>query len=441
MSPDPNNNNNNINNGGGSDSLDVTSLQKRQYAEDVDLWSRLGRVCVNRLDEMTKNATATNDPKGAYQMGEMEKEMIQQLHVMGVKEGILAGICTMILLRRGPILFSRYLYQRQMQNQYRTSTGQQPHSSSSSSSSSSSTYQLSKPPNLPPASNNGSNSSSNPFQRAAQQQQQGSSSTTGSSFPPPPPPSFEQWQNPRPRSFIIRSAWFGLDLTISLLAAASIGMAYTDTPKVQKQLEELPLIQGRSLVAEAFCDSLELEFNQVRREKHPSYERIIMAQKQQEQAGQELQFGNNSGNIRNQDSNQQQQQPPLSEYLTSLLIFVEHCQRRRAVEQEIRQSRGWTRNQKVAIEIPPPGVPRNGPRLALVQEDEQQGDGNGDFVVSAATNDDGGDWSISGDGGGGDEAMDDANRFVMDQGEDDNESQRKDNRKKNGGETPKRGWW
>jgi hypothetical protein len=435
MSSDPNNNNNNNHNNGGADSQDVTSIQKRQYAEDVDLWNRLRRVCANRLDEMAKNATA-NDSQGPYQMGEMEKEMIQQLHVVGVKEGILAGVCTMILLRRGPIILSRYLYQRQMQNQYRTSTGQQ--HSSSSSSSTSSTYQLSKPPNLPPSSNGSSsnNSTSNPFQRAAEKQQQQGSSSSAGSFPPPPPPSFDQWQNPRPRSFIIRSAWFTLDLTISLLAAASISMAYTDTAKVQKQVEELPLIQGRSLVAEAFCDSLELELNQVRHEKHPSYQRIVAQKQQQRQAGQDLQFP--TGNSKSQDTNQQQQQPPLSQYLESLLIFVEHCQRRRAVEQEIRQSRGWTRNQTVAIEIPPPGVPRNGPRLALVDNGDDP-----DFVVSAANNDDG-DWSLSGGERGGDEAIpiDDANRFVMDQGEDDDDkSQRNINRKKNGGETPKRGWW
>jgi hypothetical protein len=53
-----------------------------------------------------------------------------------------------------------------------------------------------------------------------------------------------------------------------------------------------------------------------------------------------------------------------------------------------------------------------------------------DFVVSAAT-DDGGDWSLSGGRGGTDEPMDDANPFVMDQGEDARENRRSGNRKKN----------
>jgi hypothetical protein len=50
-------------------------------------------------------------------------------------------------------------------------------------------------------------------------------------------------------------------------------------------------------------------------------------------------------------------------YLDHIQKFAENCQRRRYVERRIQQERGIIREE--TVEIPPPGVPKDGPRLVV----------------------------------------------------------------------------
>ena len=389
---------------------DREKLEKRrkEHMEDLDLFSRFQKAAVDRLDAM---ANMAEDSDTSWKMGESERELVRQLTGAGVKEGLVGAVATFVLLRRGPILLSRYLHHRQtirmqQQQQQMGNMGPTPTPPPTPPPPSSGSFQLSKPPNV--------GSANNPFQQsklptgAPQQQHQ------------------YEWKNPRPRSIVFRTAWFCVDVTMSLLAGASISIAYTDTDRIRRQIVEMPLLEGRSLVADAFCDSIELELNNIRREGHPAYQRLTK-QRQQEQD----EYSSSSASVlevvpsagrrysRRGDDAVDIGGTPVGPYLQDILTAVEHCQRRRYVEHEIRMDHGW--NKSHPVEIPPPGVPRNGPRLAL----ENSEDASNESASSAPEN-----WDNSST-----TDFDDPTQFVTDQ-----EEQMRNNGS-NSEDSNKKGWW
>ena len=388
---------------------DQIDVRRRHHKEDLDLFSRFQKVAVDRLDKMAQQDVS-------WEMGDSERELIRQLNGMGVKEGLVGGVATFVLLRRGPILLRRYLYQRkfgrqqtQMGNVPPTPPPQAPPGSS---------FQLSKPPPGP---------TSNPFQQ--------NSLPTGAQQLHHQ----NEWTNPRPKSFIVRSVLFCLDVTISLLAGTSISIAYTDTERIRRQLVEMPLLEGRSLVADAFCDTLEEELAKIRQEGHPSYKRLVQ-QRQQDQAT----YGSSSASVlevvpsvsrrysRNSDDDSDSSESPVAPYLQDILTVIEHCQRRRHVEHEIRLQNGWDKSHPVLI--PAPGIPRDGPQLPLLGNQGESSetttwdkDSSPDFADSSSTSDGSSndfDWTTS------------STDFVTDQEE---------QIKKDGGKSDepkkKKGWW
>ena len=168
---------------------DREKLEKRrkEHMEDLDLFSRFQKAAVDRVDAM---ANMAEDSDTSWKMGESERELVRQLTGAGVKEGLVGAVATFVLLRRGPILLSRYLHHRQtirMQQQQQQMGNMGPTPTPPPTPPSSGSFQLSKPPNV--------GSANNPFQQsklptgAPQQQHQ------------------YEWKNPRPRSIIFRTAW------------------------------------------------------------------------------------------------------------------------------------------------------------------------------------------------------------------------------------------
>jgi hypothetical protein len=147
---------------------------------------------------------------------------------------------------------------------------------------------------------------------------------------------------PRSGSFLVRSIWFMFDVTLSLMMAASTSMAYTDTEKFRQQIIDMPLIQGTSLTSEALCDPIVRELAKTRKENDPTFERL-------------------------QELNETGSPTPASTYLDNIIHFAENCERRRLMERKIRKERGLSKTDQV--EIPIPGVPRNGPRLVTTEND------------------------------------------------------------------------
>ena len=131
------------------------------------------------------------------------------------------------------------------------------------------------------------------------------------------------------------------------MMAASTSMAYTDTDKIRQQIIEMPLVEGRSLTSDALCDAIVQELYKVQAEKDPAYERL---QKLKKDEGIET---------------------PASYYLNGIVQFCANCERRRFVEQRLRQERGLSSTEPV--EIPSPGVDRTGPRLVKDINDDNDG--------------------------------------------------------------------
>lgn len=258
--------------------------QLKERKEEMLLFERFKRIASLQLEAMTRQSEESGIK---MQMGEQEKQVFRQMTGMGIKEGIAAGIVTFLVLRRGPIYVSRWIYQRRMAKQAQPPPGD-------------GSYQLSPP-------------TGNPFQTALR-------------------PDF-----PRSKNIVIRTIWFAFDSVLSLMMAASVSMAYTDTDRIRQQLVELPLLEGRSLTADALCDDIVQELQKIKGEQNPAYQRLVKL--------------NRTGG-----------KTPASFYLEAIEEFCQNCQRRRYVEQQLRQEQGLHDNEPVNITS---RIPSNGPRLLL----------------------------------------------------------------------------
>jgi hypothetical protein len=177
---------------------------------------------------------------------------------------------------------------------------------------------------------------------------------------------------PRSGNRFFRAGWFLLDATLSLMMAASVSMTYTDTDQIRKQLLELPLLEGRSLAADALCQEISNELSKVQQENNPAYRRLTKQQ----------QRNHHTTNHETTTTTTTTVSSPSSFYLQGIIDFSENCQRRRFVERRLRQEQGLGKQD--AVEIPPPGVPKDGPRLLVVfsknggEEEERVVYDNGD---------------------------------------------------------------
>jgi hypothetical protein len=303
--------------------------QLKERRDERLLFERFQNAATDRLNQLARQAEESKDGGGPrFTMGEEERRLISNMNGMGLKEGVVAGLATFLVLRRGPVYVARWVNRRRQQQTARQSQYYD-NSSTRTPPPQSDGYQLSDP-RVAVA---GTSVTSNPFLRAAAN------------------PESPRWR----RSFVARSIWFVFDVTLSLMTAASVSMAYTDADKIRKQILEMPLVAGRSLTADALCDDVVQELVKVQEEKNPTYERL-------------------------QRLSKEGRQTPASLYLQGIVQFCENCQRRRYLEKLIRQERGLESGQPV--EIPSPGVERNGPRLVV--------NSSGEEIVLDSSDDDGG---------------------------------------------------
>lgn len=276
--------------------LDKTmQVQLNERRDEQLLFERFKSVAANRMNQLSRQVEDGGGQK-SLTMGDEEKRIIANMNGRGLREGVAAGLATFLVLRRGPVYVGRWVRRRQLAG--RSTLHSTPGSG----------YQLSDPRTPTGA------TGSNPFQRSTS-------------------PEF-----PRSRSLVLRATWFMFDVTLSLMMAASVSMAYTDTDEIRRQILDMPLVSGRSLTADALCDDVVRELVMVQEEKNAAYERL-------------------------QKLNKRGTRTPASSLLEGIVQFCENCQRRRYVEKVIRQERGMGSTEPV--EVPIPGVDRNGPRLVV----------------------------------------------------------------------------
>ena len=307
---------------------DKLQQQLQHRREEMQLFQRFRMIASKKLEALANQSEKMGIE---YEMGEEEKRIFRQMHGMGLKEGILAGIVTFVILRRGPIVVAQRIHRRQQMQQdsagimHHRGTPQPPPTPPSSSSlppppRGDGSYQLSTP----------SQRSGNPFQTVR--------------------PDF-----PRPRNAFLRAIWFSFDSVLSLMMAASVSMAFTDTDKIRHQLLDLPLIEGRSLVCDALCDEISIELEKVREEENPAFLRL--------QSSMRSLHGHESNGGRNISSTATTPPSPAALYLDGIVLFSENCQRRRHFERRFRLEHGLGKADPV--KIPSPGVPKDEPRLVF----------------------------------------------------------------------------
>jgi hypothetical protein len=262
-------------------------LQKRlkENHEEALLLNRFKQVATSRLEEMALQSE-TSGVK--YQMGDQERKIFQSLYGMGITEGIVAGIVTFVVLRKGPVYIARYVYNRKMAAaQGGHPTPQHPSASpwTSPPPKTPDGYQFS----LPNSATGGNPTSHNPFQVGIRQ------------------------DYPRSRNWLVRSIWFAFDSLLSVMMAASVSMAYTDVDQIKDQIVKLPLAPGPSLTSDALCKAITKELALVRKENSPAYQRLLARRYRQHD---------------DHDSTKLSPPPPYSFYFQAIQEFGANCERR-----------------------------------------------------------------------------------------------------------------
>jgi hypothetical protein len=298
--------------------------------EEMELFARFREIAMTKFQQLARQSEETGTK---LKMGEEEQKIIYRNNGVGLKEGVAAGIVSFVVLRRGPIYMARYLQKRAMQQQQAQAQAQQ-HAATGA-----------KPP---PQS--GMNATKVPPPRGDGSYQLSTPNVANANNP------FQRVQNPEgpplaKGSIVRRSIWFAFDGLLSLMVAASVSMTYTDADKFRNELVEIPLVPGRSLVSDALCDDITAELLKVQQEDLPVYLRLQQTLKH------------------HADSDSETSQNLSASYLESIKHFSEHCQRRRAMEKSIRQMDGL--DKRDPVEIPSPGVPRDGPRLVTLTDGHQ----------------------------------------------------------------------
>lgn len=314
-------------------------IQERR--DEQLLFQRFQTVATRTLDRLSRRSN--NDD---LKFGTEEQRILREMTGMGLKEGILASVASFVVLRRGPKYVGRWMQQRQQRryNHHHGTTTIQNNPSSS--------YELSDPTKLVYTSSN--SNGNNPFTKAAN--------------PDALPPRSK-------RGFIGRSIWFVFDSVLSLMVGANVSAVYTDKEAIRQQIVDLPLVSGRSLVADSLCDELVRELRQVRNERDPTLARL----------------------------QNQKESTPASYYMDGIIQFCQNCERRRYFERRIRDETGA---KGTSVEIPVPGVPRDSPRLVITSDGREtvvDNDGEEEelFVDPFSANHDDAGWDTNGFGSDG----------------------------------------
>ena len=169
-----------------------TFEERETFKEQMQIFRSFWGVAVANLQEpFTDNKL---DP-----LYEAERKEINDLFIMGVKEGLVGGVCTFAALRMGPRLWNRF---------------------------------RSAPPTTAKKSFSSSSMTSYKFDSTTKATTSATSKTT---------------------SFALSSLKLGLDLLISTSVASYLSVAYISPDKFLNTLSEIPLVSGRSVLSERLC--------------------------------------------------------------------------------------------------------------------------------------------------------------------------------------------
>jgi len=148
-----------------------------------------------------------------------EKNLLTGISNNGMVKGLCFGLGTFVFLRAGPKMMTRFLTRRfQNNNNHSNYNG-----------------------------TNGSGNVGGGYQFDIRNAAKGSSSGGGGASQHIDP------AIPRPGLFL-RTIKFGLDAFVSISAAMYGSVYFTDTKRLMKEVSDIPLVSGRSLVSDELCD-------------------------------------------------------------------------------------------------------------------------------------------------------------------------------------------
>ena len=128
-------------------------------------------------------------------------------------------------------------------------------------------------------------------------------------------------QPPKPR-FILRAVKLAVDAFASVTVAMFASTQFADRTKLLRDMADIPLVEGRSLISDELCDDFVDVYRSIPKRTWDRYEGTV-------------------------------------DTLDAIGKFVRNCMRRRIVEEELRRESGGGNDAHKGLEIPSPGVPRD----------------------------------------------------------------------------------
>mmetsp|Transcript_8818 Transcript_8818/g.11720 ORF Transcript_8818/g.11720 Transcript_8818/m.11720 type:complete len:330 (+) Transcript_8818:261-1250(+) len=291
-----------------------------------------------KVEEIQNKYYSSSNPT-EFRLQKDEQQILMKINNGGLMEGALAGIASLIALRKMRSVLVRKAFQgAQQQRSGMTGAGTgTPHNPSSS----------------------------NPMQQLIQQRQmakqqqysnnpfQKNSSSAGAGQP--------TGDVPRPGFFLNIMGW-SVDAMFAFCVAVSVSMYRFDVDTLMEEVTNIPLSPGQSAVAREFCPDAITLLNQLREESKNGDQKITKALTH-----------------------------PESKNVTAMLKFARNCERRAKYEAVLREEKGVSKDYRVSI--PEPGVPVG------VDEDDESGNSSsawvddGSFSMDSSGSDQSNSWA------------------------------------------------
>jgi hypothetical protein len=295
-----------------------------RLVQESKVLQRFALVVQNKLDQLISNENPN------IRLQDEERKALLQINNIGLWQGVTAGVVSFVMMRRTRAAFYR---------RHRLWTQQQQHPGGE--------------PRVVP--------NNSPFQASSVSRNH----SWTENMQQPQPPSFLE---PRPGFSFFNIFFLLFDGIVSCTAALAVSLMFTDGNKIMEGIAGLPLIQGKSVVADEFCPVVITEWMRLEREAAAASTNEVQV----------LDPAPNDHALSGQSA------PALpflsittaseSPYLRAVVDFKDNCLRRQAYERRLRRSSGLDSHAPVAI--PPPGVPTgDDPSLLFLQLD---GDGSAD---------------------------------------------------------------
>lgn len=249
-----------------------------KFSSLADGGSSDGGANINRLDELYRR------PEFAA-----EKRILNEMNSMGLWKGVASGLATFAFLRLGPRMISGMALRR----------------------------------------SGGGTGGGGPVSPFRNQQ------SSGYKFDQPATAGAQQ-SNVKPPGPVFRLIRLGVDTFVSLSVGAYASLLFVDKDKMMDQFQNMPLVEGRSLLSEELCADFTREFQRFDRQtwdaNHPS-----------------LSGGSGRVLVNSNDGE--------SNFRDTIEGFVANCRRREIYEDELRSGQGMGDTEPVVV--PSGGVPRN----------------------------------------------------------------------------------